>query len=95
MALKINNTSLVTNHYLVVESDGVRYCETSFAGGTRRFRFSDIECILISPSHTLSFQVGKEVFSIPTRADNAKHQETIGALVNEVRRAGEAWAERS
>ena len=86
MALQISASSLVTNHYLVVESDGVKFAETA-VGGARRFRFRDIECILMSPENRLSFQVGKEVFSIPTKPGDQKHQEVIATLVHEVKRA--------
>jgi hypothetical protein len=86
MALKISASNLVTNHYLMVESDGIKFTETSL-GGARRFRFSEIECILISPEHQLSFQVGKEVFTIPTKPDDRKHQSVIATFVHEVKRA--------
>ena len=86
MALKISAGNLVKNHYLVVQSDGVKFTETSI-GGARSFRFSDIQCILMAPDHQLSFQVGKEVFSIPTRPDDRNHQVVIATLVHEVKRA--------
>lgn len=95
MALKISSSNLMTNRYLIVESDGIRYRETSFMGGVRRFRFSDIDCILMAPDNTFSFQVGQEVFSIATKPANAKHQAVITAFVNEVRRTGAAGTETS
>ncbi len=93
MTLKINAGDLLTNRYLVVDSEGVKFCETSLGGGTRRFRFSDIECILISPDHKLSFQVGNEVFSIPTKPANEKHQTVISSLVRAVASANGKWGE--
>lgn len=87
MALKISNSSLFSKHYLSVDSGGVRFYENAAFGGLKRFPFSQIECVLISSNHTLSFQVGKNVFSIPTKPDNAKHQEVINALLQEVRRS--------
>jgi hypothetical protein len=89
MALKINASSLVTNHYLKLDSNGVDFAETS-VGGSRHFFFRDISCILMSADSTLSFQVGKEVFSIPTKPGNEKHQTVIETLVSEVRRANGA-----
>jgi len=86
MALRIKASSLFTNHYLDVQSDGVRFCESAL-GGSRRFRFREINCILMSADSKLSFQVGKEVFSIPTNPGNKKHQAVIATLLNEVRRA--------
>jgi hypothetical protein len=87
MALKINAGDLFTNRYLLVESDGVKFCESSLGGGVRRFRFHEIFCVLISPEHKLSFQVGQEVFTIPTKPENAKHQTVISAFLREVQRA--------
>jgi hypothetical protein len=86
MALKINASSLVTNHYLNVHSSGVDFAETS-VGGSRHFFFRDISCILMSADSTLSFQVGKEVFSIPTKPGNKTHETVISVLVREVLRA--------
>ncbi len=92
MALKITASNLLTNHYLVVQSDGVKFCEVSAFGRPRHFRFAEIECVLLAPDHRLSFQVGREVFSIPTNPNNAKHQTVIATLVHEVQRAGAGWA---
>lgn len=87
MSLKISNNSLLSKHYLAVDSGGVEFCEATAFGGLKRFPFSQVECVLMSPDHVLSFQVGKEVLSIPTNPDDAKHQEVINALLQEVRRA--------
>ena len=90
MALKINAGSLLENRYLVVESDGLKFCETALTGGKRHFRFHEIGCILLSPEHKLSFQVGREVFSIQTKPNDMKHQEVIAAFVSQVRQANGA-----
>lgn len=91
MKLKIDASSLATRRVLIVDDNGVKFTESSFTSGTRKFRFDQIECILLSPEYLLSFQVGREVFSLPTKADNPKHQEAIVTLVNQVRLAnGEA-----
>jgi hypothetical protein len=86
VTLKINAGNFVTAHYLIVESDGVKFTETSIVGA-KRFRFSEIDCILMSPDHKLSFQVGKETFSIPTVPENSDHQSIIATLVHQVKRA--------
>jgi hypothetical protein len=91
MTLKINASSLLKHHYLLVRSDGVHYYESSGFASAKRFRFSDIACILMSPDNILSLQVGKEIFSIPTDPNNAKHQTVIATLVQEVKRSGSAW----
>lgn len=92
MALKIDASSLVSRHYLIVNSDGVKYFEGALGIAARSFRFGQIECVLMSADHKLSFQVGQEVFTIPTKPENAKHQQVISTLVQELRRAGEGWA---
>jgi hypothetical protein len=81
MAPKISAGSLFKNHYLVVKADRVLFYESTVGFGARRFRFVLIDCVLMAPDHTLSFQVGKEVFSIPTRPDKPRHQAAIAALV--------------
>jgi hypothetical protein len=85
MALKISHNSLFSKHYLIVDSGGVKFYENSF-GGAKRFPFSRIECVLMSTDNKLSFQVGNEVFSIPTKPEDAGHQAVIEALLQEVRR---------
>jgi hypothetical protein len=91
MALKITNRSFLTSHFLSVDSGGVKFSgETSL--GAKRFRFNQIDCILMSADHKLSFQVGREVFTIPTKPDDAKHQNVIACLLQEVRRnADKTW----
>ena len=87
MTLKISASSLFKNHYLKLDSGGIKFYESAGIGGAKRFRFSDILCILMSPDNTLSFQVGREVFSIKTNPTNAKHQAVINTLIQEVQRA--------
>ncbi len=87
MSLKIAASSLITKHYLMVEAEGVKFCEIAAFGGPKRFPFSRIECVLISPDHKLSFQVGNEVFSIGTKPGNPKHLAVIDALLEGVRRS--------
>jgi hypothetical protein len=86
MALRITASTLLTKHSLEVHSKGVTFNESSGFGNVRKFSFAQIELILMSPSQTLSFQVGREVFSIPTKPDNKTHQQVIQALLQEVRR---------
>jgi hypothetical protein len=87
MKLKITASDFATKRYLEVNSEGVKFCESSFLGGVRRFGFKEIECILMSPENVLSFQVGQEVFSIPTKPEKEKHKQVIDTLLNEVRRS--------
>jgi len=87
MSLKINASSLFKKHCLLVDSGGVRFFESIGLSGSRRFPFSRIQCVLMSVDNRLSFQVGNEVFSIPTKPGNARHQAVINALLQEVRRS--------
>lgn len=85
MALRIKASSLFVARSLALDSAGVAFQEATVLSKTRRFAFGEIDCILMSPDQVLSFQVGTEVFSIPTKPSNKKHQETIRALVQCVR----------
>jgi hypothetical protein len=87
MSFEISNNSLLQKHYLTVDSSGLRFCNPAL--GPRRFRFHQIESVLLSANHTLSIQVGNEVFSIPTKPDDANHMNVIDFLLQEVRRTTE------
>ena len=88
MSLKISNNSLFEKHFLTVDSDGLKFYNGAQIGA-RRFRFNQIDSLLLSPTHVLSFQVGNEIFSIPTKPENAGHRNTIDFLVQEIRRTTE------
>ena len=83
-SLKISASSLLKNHYLTLDSGGVKYYESAGIGGAKRFGFSDIACVLLALDNTLSFQVGDQVYSIATDPNNHKHQALIAALVQEL-----------
>ena len=87
MALRITSKTFVTNRSLEVDSAGVTYREATAFSNVRKFGFAQIEAILMAPDHTLSFQVGREVFSIPTSPHDKSHQQTIESLLQEVRRS--------
>jgi hypothetical protein len=84
MALKINASDLVTRRVLAVSGEGVEFQETALMGGTRRFSFRQIDCLLLSGNGVLSFQAGREVFRIQTKLSNREHQELIETLVREL-----------
>ena len=88
MSFKITNNSLLEKHFLEVNSDGVRFYYGALLGA-RRFRFGQIDSVLLSFNNKLSFQVGNEVFSIPFKPDDPKHKNVIDFLVQEVRRTTE------
>ena len=87
MSLTIRASSAVVSQFLKVNATGVRYRETALFGGIQRFRFDQIEYILMSPDNVLSFQVGMEVFSIQTRPYKRKHHEAIEAMLRGVRQS--------
>jgi hypothetical protein len=87
MALRISNNSLFKRHVLSVDSSGVLFCESLFLSGAARHSFRSIECVLLSADHVLSFQVGNNVYRIPTNPANPRHQEVIDTLLQEVRRS--------
>ena len=77
-------------HYLVVTDTGVKFSETFAFSSVRRFPFSDIACVVLGPDHTLSFKVGEEIFSIPTKPNKPKHQAAISALLEGLQRSDPA-----
>lgn len=87
MGLTINASSLVIKRYLTVKDWGVVFMETAALGGRKKFEWGRIDCVLMSPANVLSFQVGQEVFSIPTKPGKAKHQQVIQQLIESVTRS--------
>lgn len=87
MGLKIKGSTFVEVRVLIVERDGVRFQQTAFMGGKRRFAFSQIDSVLMSPNNELSFQVGDEVFTVPTKPGKRGHEAAIAALLEGVRRS--------
>jgi hypothetical protein len=90
MSLKIKAGFWINPRFLQVDSRGVTYSEFGLAGGKKTFAFRDVQCILMSSDHTLSFQIANKTYSIPTKPGNRKHQATIGMLVHEVERTERA-----
>jgi hypothetical protein len=87
MGLTINGSSLIVKRYLTVKDWGVIFMETAALGGKRKFQFGQIDYVLISPTNVLSFQVGQEVFQIPTKPGKVKHQQVIQQLLESVSRS--------
>lgn len=82
MGWKIKSNTFFIQRYLYVDAYGVTFCETALAGGKRKFRFDQIECVCMSPENLLSFQVGNEVWSLPVNPKKRRHQEAVSALLN-------------
>jgi hypothetical protein len=88
MAKKIIKAStLIERRYLELEEAGVRFCSSAISSAGRRFRFDDVRGIVVSMDDVLSFQVGEEVFSVPTKPGDAAHAEVVDLFVRAVRRA--------
>jgi hypothetical protein len=87
MAAKIKSSSLLSASTLEVNSAGVIFRESSGFSSVRRFSFGQIDLILMSPANILSFQVGREVFSIQTKPGDKTHQQIIDNLLQEVGRS--------
>jgi hypothetical protein len=83
---KIVDSNLFTKKVLKVYEHSLVFSESLLLGGRRTFDLHLIDCVMMGDDHTLSFQVGSEVFSIRTRPYKTKHQETICALLEGVRR---------
>lgn len=86
MTLKIKTSSLFTRQYLIVDDRGVKFYDGTQFLGAKRYAFDQIECVLMSPEHKLSFQVGTQVCTIATKPANVNHQAVIQALVEQVQR---------
>ncbi len=85
MAMKITSSGLVDSFKLEVTATGVIYHTNSLFSAKRVFSFQQIECVLLSESGLLSFQVGGEVFKIQTNPKKARHTEVIDALLAGIR----------
>lgn len=77
MALKIRANTFVMQRYLKVYDWGVKFVESAVFGGGRKFFWGQIDYVLMSPSDELSFQVGNEVFTIPTKPQKFTHQQVV------------------
>lgn len=86
MALKIVADSAFEARRLTLDAKGLHF-QGGALGLSRTFRFPDVVSVLRGVDGTLSWQVGKEVFSFPLKPGNAKHEEFVTALIQEVRRA--------
>jgi hypothetical protein len=81
MSLKISKGSLFEKSFLVVDKKGIKVYSSAISASTRRIRFDQIECVLMSADNRLSVQVGQDIFTIQTDAGSEKHQAVIDALL--------------
>ncbi len=92
MSLKISRNTLLTKHYIIVDSGGVQYYDNSVLGGSKRATFDQIDAILMSPDHKLSLQMGNQIYTIQIKRGNTGDKAVIDALLQEVRRSATAAA---
>ena len=76
----------MASRFLKVEEKGIVFCDTDFVG-SKKFRFDQIDFVLLSPKNVLSFQVGKEVFSLPIQPSKKEHQDTLTAFLQAVKQS--------
>lgn len=81
MSLKISKGSLFEKSFLIVDKKGIKAYSSAITMGTTRYRFDQIDCVLLSPDHKLSIQVGQNIFTIQTKPDSPKEQAVIQALL--------------
>jgi hypothetical protein len=82
MSLKISKGSLFEKSFLIVDKKGVKVYASAIATGTKRYRFDQIDCVLLAPDNKLSLQVGQDIFTIQTDPHSAKEQAVIQALLS-------------
>lgn len=87
MAIRIVADSAFEARRATLDQKGLHY-QGGPLGLTRHFAFADIVCVLRAADGSVSWQVGKEVFSLPLKAGNPQHDQFVTTLVQEVRRAG-------
>jgi hypothetical protein len=91
MGFKINASTFLAPRILKVDEKGVAFADASF-GSAKKFRFDQIDCVLLSPQNLLSFQVGRDLFSLPIRPDNKKHQQAVEAFLHAVKESQTRFA---
>ena len=87
MALTINANTFLARRYLTVKDWGVIVMEPGILTSRRKYKFGQIDCVLMSPTHVLSLQVGQQVFQIQTNPGKPRHQQAIGKLLESVARS--------
>lgn len=81
MTLTIRANSLFMKRFLKLKDDIAYFYESALIGGGKKFRYDQIESVLLSPNNVLSIQVGREVFSIPVKPNKPKHATAMEYLV--------------
>ncbi|MFC1840331.1 hypothetical protein ACFL1N_12170 [Thermodesulfobacteriota bacterium] len=82
MGMKISRSGLVEKTNLTLKKDGIVFYQSgAISGSKKKFKFHEIDYILISKDNNLSFQVGNEVFTVKVNPDNKKHNLAIEHLI--------------
>jgi hypothetical protein len=85
MGYLIRSRSLLVSHYLRVKDWGIVCMETAAITGKKKYKFNEIDFVLMSSTNVLSIQVGQRIFSIQTKPNKTKHQAAIQKLLLGVR----------
>jgi hypothetical protein len=83
--MRINASSLTARHTLELRPDGVTYVSGMTAAGSKFFRFEQIDAILRG-AQSLSFQVGRDTYSIPIKPTDPEHRTFAARFASEVKR---------
>ena len=81
MSLKISKSNWFEKSFLIVDKKGIKAYASAISASTRRIRFDQVDCVLMSPEHKLSLQMGQDIFTIQTDAGSEKHKAVIDALL--------------
>lgn len=92
MSYTIDASNLLTRRYMRFDPTSVAICESTVASDERAIAYGQIDAILLSPDGMLSFQVGRNVFKIQTKPEDAGHQQAIRAFVEYVTKAASPLA---
>ncbi len=90
MTLKFTANTAFEARSIQVDDSGVTFQQTVIGGGKKRFAYAEIDCVLMSKNHALSLQVGRDVFTIPTKPNSKRHQEVIRVLLSHVQDSARA-----
>jgi hypothetical protein len=82
---KIISRGFLDGKMLFLLPEGIKFRQTSAFSSVRKFDYRQVDAIVMAPDDTLSFQVGREVFSIPTNPGDKKHEHAIQLLLDRVR----------
>lgn len=82
MRMKITDNTLLENRHIEIDDASVTLCETAFTGGKDRYRYDQVEYVLLSEDGKLSVQAGARVLSVRFNADKEAHRQFLETLMS-------------